>query len=120
MCVSEGERARVFVCGGWRAGEAPSRCLLWFGDEELGVKGGLECVCEHKTLNVTSSHAPTHRARLMSTRALSLGGALSFHKFDKRLHSTACHLSGKKTRVKPSVDAQNVQKKARACEEEGA
>lgn len=27
-----------------RVGKVPSRYLLWSGDEELGVDGGLECV----------------------------------------------------------------------------
>lgn len=44
VCEQEREKVCVFVCGGLRAGKAPSRCLLWSGDEELGGEGGLERV----------------------------------------------------------------------------
>lgn len=42
--VKERAQVCVFVCGGLRVGKVPSRYLLWSGDEELGVDGGLECV----------------------------------------------------------------------------
>lgn len=42
--VKERAQVCVFVCGGLRVSKEPSRYLLWSGDEELGVDGGLECV----------------------------------------------------------------------------
>lgn len=48
VCVSE--QVCVFVGGGLRAGKAPSRCLLWSGDEELGVEGGTR-VCTQTWLH---------------------------------------------------------------------
>lgn len=86
MCVSEREQREqvcvcVFVCGGFRAGKAPSRCLLWSSDEELAGGEVEMCVSNATPLFVPSLKTHTCSVSLQTNaRALSLGGTLSFHK----------------------------------------